>query len=91
MVLTRIDEEYVVHIPAVFRSMLSVGQEIAISTDAQGRLIITPIEQVRTLLQETFGMWAGRFDVPDKGLDYVDEIRCGRRVDAARDQMDETD
>jgi hypothetical protein len=49
------------------------------------------IEQVRALLRETFGMWAGRLDVPSNGLDYVDEIRCGRRVDAARDQMAVTD
>ena len=91
MVLTRIDQEYVVRIPAPFRSMVSVGQEVAISSDTQGRLIITPIEQVRALLMETFGMWTGRSDVPDNSLDYVDTLRRGHRVDVAKEQLDETD
>jgi hypothetical protein len=91
MILTRINQEYTVNIPAPFRSMVSVGQEVAISADAQGRLIITPVEQVRALLMETFGMWAGRSDLSGDSIDYVDEIRRGQRLDTAREQLDETD
>jgi bifunctional DNA-binding transcriptional regulator/antitoxin component of YhaV-PrlF toxin-antitoxin module len=91
MVLTKISREYTVNIPSPFRSMVSVGQEVAISADAQGRLIITPVEQVRALLMETFGMWADRSDLPDDSTEYVDEIRRSQRLDAVREQLNETD
>lgn len=45
-----------VKIPSKFCSRLRAGQEVAFSVDAQGRLIITPIEQIHAPLQETFGM-----------------------------------
>lgn len=32
-------------------------------------------------LQATFGMWAGREDIPADGVDYVDEIRRSTRWD----------
>jgi hypothetical protein len=53
------------------------GQQVAISADAQGRLIIILVEQVRALLMETFGVWAGRSDLSGDSIDYVDEIRRG--------------
>lgn len=28
---------------------------------------------------ETFGMWADRTDIPSDGVEYVNEIRKGRR------------
>ena len=91
MILTKIDQEYTVNIPPPFRSLLPAGQEIAISADTQGRLIITPIEHVRALLMETFGMWADRTDLPAESIDYVDEIRRGQRLDEMGELPDETD
>ena len=81
MVTVKISPQYTVKIPDRFRSTLHAGQEVAISVDAQGRLIITPIEQVRAILQETFGMWADRTDIPKDGVEYMDRIRRGRRLD----------
>jgi len=60
------------------------GQEVSVSLDKQGRLIITPIEQVRAVLKETFGMWADRSDIPIDGTEYVDQIRRRRRLDDPR-------
>jgi hypothetical protein len=71
--------------------LLPAGQEIDISADTQGRLIITPIEHVRALLMETFGMWADRTDLPAASIDYVDEIRRGQRLDEMGELPDETD
>jgi bifunctional DNA-binding transcriptional regulator/antitoxin component of YhaV-PrlF toxin-antitoxin module len=81
MVTVHVSSDYTVKIPNKFRSRLHAGQEVAVSVDAQGRLIITPIEQMRALLQETFGMWADRTDIPTDGVEYVDYIRRGRRLD----------
>ncbi len=81
MVTVHVGTDYTVKIPGKFRSHLRAGQEVAVSVDAQGRLIITPIEQVRAVLKETFGMWADRTDVPADGVDYMDQIRRGQRLD----------
>jgi len=81
MDVTRISAEYMLRIPERFQRLLQAGQEVAVSADAQGRLIITPIEQIRALLMETFGMWADRTDMPTDGVEYMDEVRRGQRLD----------
>jgi bifunctional DNA-binding transcriptional regulator/antitoxin component of YhaV-PrlF toxin-antitoxin module len=81
MVTIKVSSNYTVKIPNEFRRGLRAGQEVAVSVDAQGRLILTPIEQVRAILQETFGMWSDRTDIPADGVAYVDQIRPGRRLD----------
>ena len=91
MVVTKIGQEFTLNIPDQFRQKFTPGQEVAVSTDAQGRLVVTPIEQVRALLMETFGMWADRTDVPADSLDYVDDIRRGRRLDEIDLRSNEAD
>ena len=91
MVVTRIDSDYTVHVPDALREEFQVGQEVAVSLDAQGRLIITPVQQIRARLQETFGMWSEEPDAPLDGNEYVDSMRQGQRVSEARSQPDETD
>ncbi len=81
MVTIRVNPDYTLKIPGKFRAGLRAGQEVAISLDKQGRLIITPIEQVRAILKETFGMWADRTDIPADGTEYVDKFRRGHRLD----------
>lgn len=81
MTVTRIGSDFTVPIPDQFRKDFPAGQEVAVTTDEQGRLVVTPIEQVRSLLLETFGMWSNRLDLPDDGTAYMDEIRRGQRLD----------
>ena len=50
MVVTRNSPQYTVTIPDKCYSKIAAGQEITVSVDAQGRLIITPIEQVCAIL-----------------------------------------
>ena len=80
MVTVTISSQYTVRIPEDFRARLRVGQQVAISLDAQGRLILTPIEQARAILDQTFGMWKGRTDIPKSGIKYMDKIRRGHRL-----------
>ena len=91
MVVTRIDSDYTVHVPDALREEFQVGQEVAVSLDAQGRLIITPFQQIRARLQETFGMWSEQPDVAPNGVEYMDSVRQGQRLSDARSQLDETD
>jgi bifunctional DNA-binding transcriptional regulator/antitoxin component of YhaV-PrlF toxin-antitoxin module len=80
MVTVQIGPRYTVTIPEYFRSQLRIGQRMAISVDAQGRLVLTPLEQARTILDETFGIWAGRADIPKSGIKYMDKVRRGHRL-----------
>lgn len=80
MVTVTVSSQYTVRIPEHFRSKLHVGQQVAISLDAHGRLILTPLEQAYEILDETFGLWANRTDIPKGGIKYVDKIRRGHRL-----------
>jgi hypothetical protein len=46
---------------------------------------------VRQILQETFGMWADRDDLPADGVDYVNQIRQSTRWDDMGLAADEVD
>lgn len=91
MIVSKINPDFTLDIPDRFRDLFEAGQEVSISADAQGRLIIVPLEQIQARLQETFGMWAGRTDLPDGGVEYMDEVRQGHRLSEVRTQFDETD
>lgn len=91
MVVTRISPKYMLQIPEEFRKALPAGQEVVISVDRQGRIVITPVEKVHAALAESFGIWADRTDLPDDAIDYVREIRKGYRVDNVRADTDEAD
>ena len=76
MVTVKLSTDYGLIIPAEFRRWLAGEQELAISVDAQGRLILTPVEHVRARLLETFGMWRDRADIPSDGVEAMDELRA---------------
>ena len=82
MVITKISQEYDVHIPDEFHQTLRAGQEVAVNVDAQGRLVITPIDQIRETLMESFGLWANRADLPADSVEHVNELRRGQRLDS---------
>ena len=91
MVVSRIGSDYSVNIPDAFRELFEAGQEVAISADAQGRLVSTPVEQIQLRLQATFGMWADRDDLPTDGVDYMDDVRRGQRLSEMGAEPDEAD
>ena len=78
MVVTRNSPQYTVTIPDKCYSKIAAGQEITVSVDAQGRLIITPIEQVRAIPMKAFGLWANCTDIPQDGVEDVNKIRHGK-------------
>jgi hypothetical protein len=54
--------------------------------DAQARQ-----EMWQAALASTFGMWAGRDDVAQDGVEYVREIRRGHRLNDFLEQVNESD
>ena len=91
MAVGRISTDHTLDIPDEFRDLFPPGQEVAIATDPQGRLVITPVEQLRSRLLETFGMWGDRTDMAGDGVEYMDAVRRGERLNAAKARGDETD
>jgi bifunctional DNA-binding transcriptional regulator/antitoxin component of YhaV-PrlF toxin-antitoxin module len=83
MVVTKISPKFTINIPDEFRKVLPAGQEVTITVDKQGRLVVTPIEKIREALDASFGMWADRKDIPADGVKYVRDKRKGYRVDKA--------
>lgn len=90
MVLAKITPKHTLSIPDEFRKALPAGQEVAITIDKQGRLIVTPIEKIREALAESFGIWADRTDMTADARHFVREIRKGYRLDETRGDADET-
>lgn len=81
MVRVHIEQGYKLTLPKEIRGNFRIGDEVIASTDRAGRIVIMSAEQIRVRLQETFGMWLDRTDVPADGVDYMDEIRRGTRLD----------
>ena len=75
-----IESGFRVTMPKEARSGLKVGDEIIVSVDRAGRIILLSEEHVRKALQRTAGLWRGRTDIPDDGVKYVNRLRQGRRL-----------
>jgi AbrB family looped-hinge helix DNA binding protein len=80
MLRTKVDADFRVVIPEELRQTLQVGDELLISADEEGRLIIVPEARIRSILQRTAGMWRGRADIPADSVEYVNQMRQARRL-----------
>jgi bifunctional DNA-binding transcriptional regulator/antitoxin component of YhaV-PrlF toxin-antitoxin module len=81
MLRVKVESDFRITLPEPLRAPLHVGDELMVTTDPVGRIIITPEARIRTILEETAGMWADRADIPADGVEYVNEIRRGHRLD----------
>jgi len=75
MVVIKVSPEFALNIPDRYRHTIQAGQEVSLSVDSQGRLVIAPIETIQATLLESFGMWKDRTDFPRDGVEYMDQIR----------------
>jgi bifunctional DNA-binding transcriptional regulator/antitoxin component of YhaV-PrlF toxin-antitoxin module len=80
MIKTKIEPNYRITIPEALRPSLKVGDELLITTDPAGRIIITPEARIHSILERTAGMWQGRQDIPADGVQYVNQLRQARRL-----------
>lgn len=82
MINVHIEPDFRIPLPESLRGLLSVGDEVAMMRDAEGRIVIVPSQEIAARLDATFGLWAGREDMPADGIAYMDGIRQGARLDA---------
>jgi hypothetical protein len=91
MTKVMVQEGYQLSLPPELQPLAPIGSQFLVTIDETGRIILTPEVDVRAILLETFGMWSARDDVPVDGVDYVDQIRQGQRLDQLGFSPDETD
>ena len=80
MLRVKVESDFRITLPEPLRAPLHVGDELMVTTDTVGRIIITPQARIRAILEETAGMWADRTDIPADGVEYVNQMRQGRRL-----------
>ena len=80
MLRVQVESDFKITLPEPLRAPLHVGDELLVTTDAVGRIIITPEARIRAILEQTAGMWSGRTDIPADGVEYVNQLRQGRRL-----------
>ena len=86
-----VEEGYQLSLPPELQSLAPVGTQFEVTIDEVGRIILTPESQIRTILMETFGMWSGRDDLLANGVEFMDDIRQGQRLDELGITTVETD
>jgi bifunctional DNA-binding transcriptional regulator/antitoxin component of YhaV-PrlF toxin-antitoxin module len=76
-----VEKDYRVTIPNSLRSLLHVGDELLITVNKAGQILLIPASRVDEILEQTAGMWQGRTDVPSDGVEYVNQLRQGHRLE----------
>ena len=90
MTTVTIENNNQLHLPAEVQKLVPVGTRLQVALDENGRIILTPQPDIQTILQESFGIWADRTDLPADGVTYVNDLRRGQRLDDFGIGLDET-
>lgn len=90
MTTITIEDGFRMTLPEELRSTLCVGDELLASWDNNGHIILTVKSEMRQALDEAFGIWADRTDIPKDGVEYVNLIRNDGRFDEIRNRLHET-
>jgi len=75
-----VEKDFRVRLPEELRNSLQIGQELFVAIDKAGQIMLIPQSRVDEILSQTAGMWRGRRDVPADGVEYVNQLRSGRRI-----------
>ena len=80
MIRVLIEDGFRLTVPKELRDQLKVGDEMLLSVDSGGRIVLLSEEKVRAALKRTAGLWQGRTDIPDDGVKYTNHMRRGRKM-----------
>lgn len=75
-----IEDGFRLTVPKDLRGELQVGDEVVITSDSAGRIVLLSEKRIRTALQQTAGIWQDRTDIPKDGVKYVNRLRRGQRL-----------
>lgn len=84
MATVTVQQGFQIVLPEKVRETFHEGDEIVITRNADGHFVLLTLQQFHDLLNESFGMWADRTDIPADGVAFVNEIRPGYLVNEDR-------
>jgi len=91
MLRTVVDNDYRVTIPENLRQSLRIGDKLLVSVDQTGRIFLVPEDRALEILAQTAGMWRDRTDIPSDGVEYVNQLREGNRLQSLGITADDRD
>ena len=80
MLRTIVEKDFRVRLPDEILNSLQIGEELFVALDKAGRILLIPQSRVEEILTQTAGLWQGRSDIPADGVEYVNQLRAGRRL-----------
>ena len=81
MIRVLIEDGFRLTVPKKLRGKLKVGDEMYVTVDHTGRIVLLSEKRIRAALTRTAGLWHERKDIPANGVTYVNRIRRGQRLD----------
>lgn len=84
MAKVTIEDGFKITLPEKARKLFHEGDEVIVTRNADGHFVILTLQQLQEKLEESFGMWADRTDIPKDGVEFVNEIRRGYLVNEDR-------
>ena len=90
-----VESNFHIILPEEMRRRISIGQRYMVTMSAEGELILTPVDrhptadEINEILNRTAGLWRNRRDVPADGVDYVNQLQQGRRLDNVADSWND--
>lgn len=90
MTTVTIEDGFRMTLPEELRSTLCVGDELLASRDNNGRIILSVKSEMQQALDEAFGIWADRTDIPKDGVEFVNQIRSSGRFEEIGKRLHET-
>jgi hypothetical protein len=78
--VTQIEPGFRITLPENIRALWHVGDEILVIVNSLGSITLIPKARALEILEQTAGLWAGRTDLPEDGIEYVNTLRPGRRL-----------
>ncbi len=84
MITVTIEDGFKIALPEAARKFFHEGDEVIVTRNGDGHFVILTLQQLREKLDESFGMWADRTDIPSDGVAFVNEIRRGYLVNEDR-------
>lgn len=87
----KIEEGFRVTVPAKLRKGLRIGDQMIVTADRVGRIVLLSEKHIRAVLQRTAGLWDSHSDDPKDGVTYVNRLRRGKRLSRLGITRRETD
>ncbi len=84
MAIVTVQQDFQIVLPEKVRKTFHEGDEIVITRNADGHFVLLTPQQFQDMLNESFGIWADRTDIPADGVAFVNEIRRGYLVNEDR-------